>query len=116
MQHLRSPPAGQPHSYPQHEQPKSAQNRGGRFGTVDHPVATDVSLAGPTAADLALGAQLEAEVATASAAQERMELLSVKVAAEDLLRQWPDAAYLQMDYSDQRYGALAPAAVLDANG
>jgi len=33
-----------------------------------------------------------------------MELLSVKIAAEGLLRQWPDAAYLQMDYSDQRYG------------
>ncbi len=74
------------------------------------------SFAGPTPADRALSAQLEAEVATASAAQARMELLSVKIAADGLPRQWPDAAYLQMDYSDQRHGALVPAAVLDANG
>jgi len=34
-----------------------------------------------------------------------MHLLSVKIEAEGgVLRQWPRAAYLQMDYSDQRYG------------
>jgi len=40
-----------------------------------------VDLGGPTADDLALSAQLDAEVATASAAQARMEMPSVKIAA-----------------------------------
>lgn len=71
---------------------------------------------GPTADDLALSARLDAEVRAASAAQARVQLLSVKIAAEGVLRQWPGAAYLRMDYSDQEYGAMVPVAVLDADG
>jgi len=59
---------------------------------------------------------MDAEVWAASAAQARVQLLSVKIAAEGVLRQWPDAVYLQMDYSDQEYGALVPVAVLHADG
>ncbi len=70
----------------------------------------------PPPGDRVLSAHLDAEVATASAAQARMELVSVKIAAEGVLRQWPDAFSLQMDHSDQRYGGLVPAAVLDADG
>lgn len=33
-----------------------------------------------------------------------------------ILRQWLDAAYLQMEYSDQKYGALTPWTILDADG
>lgn len=50
------------------------------------------------------------------ATRSRMELLSVKIAVEDILRQWPDAAYLQMEYSDQKYSALTPWTILDADG
>lgn len=40
----------------------------------------------------------------------------MKIASEGVLRHWPDAVYLQMDYSDQRYGGLVAVAVLDADG
>lgn len=40
----------------------------------------------------------------------------IEIAAEGLLRQWLDAPYPQMGYSDFRHGARVPAAVLDANG
>jgi len=88
----------------------------GRFGTVDHPADPGVYLAGPTTDDLALSAQLDAEVRSASVAQARVQLLLVEFAADGVLRQWPEAAYLQMDYSDQEYGAMVPVAVLDADG
>lgn len=71
---------------------------------------------GPTAADLVLSAQLDAEVAVAAAARARIQLLSVRVAAEGVLRQWPDGAYLQMDYSDHRYDRRGAVAILDADG
>lgn len=45
-----------------------------------------------------------------------MEPLSVKIAAEGILRRWPDAVDLQLDHSGQRYKGLVPVAVLDADG
>lgn len=33
-----------------------------------------------------------------------------------VLRRWPAACHLQLDYFDQRYGGLVPAAVFDADG
>ncbi len=100
------------HSMSSPTQPKTID---GRFGTVDHPADSSVDLGDPTADDPALSARLNAEVATASAAQARMELLSAKISADGVLRQWPDAVYLQMDHSDQRYEGLVPVAVLDAD-
>ena len=88
----------------------------GRFGTVDHPADPSIDLGGPTAAGQALSAQLVTEMAAWAAANARVQLLSVKIAAQGVLRQWPDAPYLQMDHSDQRYGGLVAVAVLDADG
>ncbi len=33
-----------------------------------------------------------------------------------MLRRWPDAVYLQLNHSGQRYGGLVPVALLDADG
>ncbi len=69
-----------------------------------------------TAADQALIAHLAAEASIALAAEARIQLLSVKIAAEGVLRQWPDAAYVQMDYSDLRYDRRGAVAILHGDG
>lgn len=73
--------------------------------------------AGPTPADLELSAQLDSEMRTAWAAKSRMELLSANIAAEGILRQWPDAA-LPADgvLGPEVRGALTPWAILDTDG
>ena len=110
------PPGRKPRAYSQHEQPDPSPE-----ASTDASVPSTIQpipawTGGPTADDLVLSARLDGEVRAASAAQARVQLLSVKIAAEGVLRQLPDAAYLQLDHSDEEYGALVPAAVLDAQG
>ncbi len=85
--------------------PHQPRSNDGRFGTVDHPAAPGVSLSGLTADDLSLSAQLDAEVATRCGCSGTHALaVGQDRGRGGVLRQWPRAAYLQMDYSDQRYG------------
>lgn len=67
------------HSMSNPTQPRTID---GRFGAVDHPADPSVDLGGPTAADQALSARLDVEAAAAAAAQARVQLLSVKIAAQ----------------------------------
>lgn len=92
---------------------------GGQFAPDPHPAANTVCLsdaAGPTASDLALRAQLDAEMTTAAGARARVEMLSLQIAAEGVLRRWPNAAYVQMDYSDYRNNRHGAVAILGADG
>lgn len=69
-----------------------------------------------SAEDQALNAMLDSEIATYRAAKSRIELLSAKLTARAILREYPDATHLSLDYSDQTLGEMVPNEVLDANG
>ncbi len=91
--------------------PKRAAN--GQFALDPHPEATvDLPHTGPTAEDAAQLAALYRDARIASEAMARFELGSAKMLAQGVLRQWPDARYLELTESDQGTGSHFPGAVL----
>ena len=91
---------------------------GGRFAP-NGQTESDVSLAATDPADLELeatDAALAAEISAFHASRARLELMSAKSAALTILKDFPDATYLQMGFSDQTMGAMVPEAILDADG
>lgn len=73
--------------------PTQPRTINGRFGTVDHSADGSIDLNGPTAAGQALSAHLAShrDGGLGRRRDARVQLLSVKIAAQGVLRQWPDA-------------------------
>lgn len=85
---------------------------GGRFAPNGRTEA-DIDLpTGPSAEDRAQLAAIYADARIASEASARFELGCAKMLAQGVLRQWPDARYLELTESDQGTGSHYAGAVL----